>query len=799
MGTTTDRRTGRRVLAWLGGIAGVAVVGIVGAGAWSAWSLNASLPQLEGTAAIPGLGAPVTVERDENGVPTLTGPDRASLIYALGFLHAQERYFQMDLLRRTAAGELSELIGPATVKMDTPHRLHRFRARAKAAVDRAGPEEHAMLAAYAAGVNSGLGALRRAPFEYTLLRQPPKPWALEDTLLVVDAMYFDLQSSDGWDEQRLALAIDQLGPAMANFLYPKGTELDAPLDGSTLPEPPMPESYTPAVKMGQAPPQQESLARGSNNWAVGGGLTGTGAAMVANDMHLGLRTPNTWYRARLVVKPAGADAPTQDLIGVTLPGNPLIVVGSNRHVAWGYTDAYVDTGDVVVLDPVDGDPDRYKSPDGPKTLVKHLEPLCPTSCPSLMVEDSDWGPVVGTDPQGRKLAYRWVAHDVGAEVMTAGAALEQAGSVDEAVAIAHRLPIPNENMMVADTKGNIAWTVVGLVPRRFGHDGTLPTSWADGKAGWNGYLSPAEVPVIANPANGRLWTANTRVVGGDALAKLGFGGYALGGRAGQIRDDLLAKDSFTEKDLLAIQLDDRAPLLDFWQRLMLQALGERVGDPALAALVAPVESWGGRAAIPSVGYRLVRTFRGAVVDRLYQAYTAPLAGPAGTHANDLISQQAEGPARRLLTAKLPGLVPPGYKSWDALLDAALKDVRDRITQSGGDIAHFTWGERNRLAIRHPLSNVAPVLSPYLDPPSEPVPGDLYQPRVTAPAFGASERLVVSPGHEDTGLFHMPTGQSGHPLSPYYNKGHEDWVQGRPTPLLPGPTRWRMTLEPARAP
>ncbi|MDE1149052.1 MAG: penicillin acylase family protein [Azospirillaceae bacterium] len=803
MATTTDRRTGRRVLVWLGGIAGVGVVGLVGAFGFGAWSLRASLPQLEGTASIPGMNAAVTVERDEAGVPTLTGPDRTSLVYALGFLHAQERFFQMDLMRRTGAGELADLFGPDAVRFDNPHRLHRFRARAQAAVERASPEEHALLAAYAAGVNAGLDALGHEPFEYAMLRQHPKPWRLEDALLVIDAMYFDLQSSDGWDERRLALATDTLGAPMAGFLYPKGTELDAAVDGSFLPEPPMPDSYTPVInpaRTGQADPapaQNEPLARGSNNWAVGGALTATGAAMVANDMHLGLREPNTWYRARLVVKPAGADAPSLDLIGVTLPGNPLMVVGSNKHVAWGYTDAYADTGDVVILEPVDGDPDRYKTPDGPRTLVKHMEPLCPTTCPSLMVEDSIWGPVVGTDAQGRKLAYRWVAHDMGAEVMTAGVALEQAGSMDEAVAIAHRLPIPNENMMIADTKGNIAWTVVGLVPRRFGHDGTLPASWADGKAGWAGYLSPAEVPVVSNPEKSRLWTANTRVVGGDALAKLGFGTYALGARAGQIRDDLLAKDKFAEQDLMAIQLDDRAPMLDYWQRLMLQALGERVSDPTLANLVAPVESWGGRAAIPSVGYRLVRTFRAALIDRLYQAYTAPLAGAAGEHGGDLVSPQAEGPARRLLTAKPAGLVPPGYKTWDALVDAALKDVRDRIEQNaGGDIARFTWGDRNRLAIHHPLSSIVPSLSPYLDPPVEPVAGDVYQPRVTAPSFGASERLVVSPGHEDTGLFHMPTGQSGHPMSPYYNKGHEDWVQGKPTPLLPGPTRWRLLLAPA---
>lgn len=827
-----SRRRWRRTLAATCGIGALAVAGTL---VWSTRTLNGSLPQLDGQTALSGLTGPVTVDRDAAGVPTLTGGDRLSLIRALGFLHAQERFFQMDLMRRDGAGELAQLVGPLAADHDRDHRLHRFRARAHQAVELAGPDTREALQAYADGVNAGLRALSHMPLEYTLLRQDPEPWQPEDTLLVNAAMAFNLEPSNGWDEQRLARAIDTLGPEMAAFLLPAGTRRDAALDASALDEPPMPTGYGPAraaapapapapaptgaVPNPDSPPADAPAAApapapapapagnpattvepgtpGSNAFAVDGSLTAHGGGMLANDMHLGLREPNTWFRARLVVKPAGLSAPTLDIVGLTLPGSPLMITGSNGHVAWGYTDAYIDTGDVVVLDAVDGDEERYQTPNGPKALTHTREPLCADpQCPVLDVEDSVWGPVVGRDAKGRKLVYRWQAHDVDADLVTWGLAMERAGSVDEAVDIAHHEAIPDENLVVTDSAGNVAWTIVGRVPRRFGHDGRLPVSWADGKAGWAGYLSPDEIPVIKNPAGHRVWTANTRVVGGDALARLGFGDYSEGSRAGQIRDDLLAHDRFDEKGLMAIQLDDNAPFLQFWQHQLLQSLSERAADGVLSGMAPQVENWGGRAVPASVGYRLVHDFRSAVLNRIYDAYLSPLAADAAHAGGRLNNPQAEGPVRRLLTDRPAGLVPPGYKSWDALIDAAIKDLRDTIDQSaGGDLSRYTWGARNRAGIHHPLSHAVPALAPYLDPPDVAVPGDLFVPRVAAPGFGASERLVVAPGHEENGLFHMPTGQSGHPLSPYYNAGHQDWVDGRPTPLLPGPARWHLTLVP----
>ena len=783
---------------------GLLITVILLAAAWAYWQLRLSLPTLEGRIAAAQLSAPVTVARDRQGVPTIAGKDRADVAWALGFLHGQERFFQMDGQRRTAAGELSDLAGPVALGIDRRHRVHRFRSRARDAVAALAPHERKVLEAYAAGVNGGLAALKSVPFEYLVLRAAPEPWTAEDTVLTVYAMYLTLQEPDGATERSRANVNHALGPALTNFLFPQGTSWDAPLDGSRLPLPEIPASgvkkaKAPAIAPGMEP--VEPLTTGSNGFAVGGQLTARGGAILANDLHLGLRVPNIWYRARLIVN-SGTGNPELDITGITLPGAPTIVAGSNGRLAWGFTNSYVDTSDVVILEPADGNPVRYRTPDGPKDLRSLEEKLC-RKCPQpevMTVEESVWGPVIGIDPRGRKLAYRWIAHDTVAAGLGASLELERAERVHEALAIGHRLRIPHQNLVAADASGNVGWTVTTALPRRFGHDGAEPVSWADGTAGWDGYLGPDEVPVVLNPERHRIWTANARVVGGEPLRKLGFGGYAHGSRAARIRDRLFAQEKFSERDLLTIQLDDRGTLLDRWQTLLVEALKGRSNWPELTALLSEVQNWGGRAVPESVGYRLVRTFRSELVTRLYDAYlrdvpTIHPAADAGTPRRAR-STQADEPVWRLLTERPPHLVPPGYADWRTVIDAALAALLSSINkEAGGKLAAFTWGSFNRADIRHPLSKFIPGLTFFLDAPKAPQFGDVYQPRVAAPEFGASVRFVVSPGVEASGIFHMPTGQSAHPLSPYYKAGHNDWAEGKPSGFLPGDTRWQLTFRP----
>ncbi len=705
----------------------------------------------------------------------------------------------MDLQRLAAAGELSELVGAAALPADRAARVHRFRQRAVARLATIAAAEREILDAYVAGVNRGLSDLAAPPFEYLLLAKTPQPWRAEDTILVAYAMYLTLQESDGLTERRRGDAIDALGQPMTDFLFPGGTSFDAAMDGTFLPTPAVPsQGLKHAMNAAPAISVEEALAiPGSNSFAVAGALSASGAAIVENDMHLRLREPNIWYRARLKAK-----EPSLDISGVTLPGAPTIVAGSNGRIAWGFTNSMVDTNDVVVLESVDGDANRYRTPDGPKALRRLEERLCVTCAVSetLTVEESIWGPVIGSDAKGRKLAYRWVAHDPIAVNLQGSLDLERAQSAREALSIAHRLGVPHQNIVVGDADGEVGWTVTSALPRRFGHDGRTPASWADGDKGWSGYLTPEETPTVINPENRRIWTANARVVGGEALQKLGQDGYAHGARAGQIRDALLAKPHFDEQDLLAIALDDRGGVLQRWRDLLLQCLRNRMDQPRFAELVPQVENWGGRATPDSIGYRLVRSFRQQLISSIYGGYMAtmpiiatPLAKPGPIR---FATPQADEPAWRLISEKPDRLVPPGFKSWDEVTDAALAKLRSEIeTEAGGKLNAFTWGAFSHAGIKHALTLALPALGLLLDPPDEPLAGDLYQPRVAGQGFGASERFVVSPGHEEAGVFHMPTGQSGHPLSPYYNSGHVDWVQGRSTPFLPGETKWRLRFTP----
>jgi penicillin amidase len=798
-GATGAARGGvRQALRWAGAAALLLLAAATGAGAVGLVLLRGSLPQVDGTARLPGLAAPVEVERDGLGVPTVRGGSRADVARATGFLHGQDRFFQMDLLRRRAAGELSELVGSAALPLDRRTRLHRFRRTAEAALAALPPGDRALLQAYAQGVEAGLRSLRRLPFEYLLLRAEPAPWRTEDCLLVVLAMFIDLNGQEGRHEAAVAALAEALPAPVADLLAPAGTEWDAPLQGASFATPPLPGPGVLDLRLRQAaprgPPEPARPARGSNAWAVAGSHTAHGGAILASDMHLGLRVPNTWYRASLAWRDGDRE---RRVTGVTLPGVPLVVAGSNGSVAWGFTNSYGDWQDLVLVEPDPADPARYLAPGGSRPFERTLETIRVKGRADerLEVLSTAWGPVVGRDGRGRPRALSWTAHLPGAvNLETAG--LERAETVEEALDAGGRAGLPPQNLVAADRDGRIGWTVAGAIPRRLGLDGRLPASWADGSRRWEGWLAPSERPRIVDPPSGRIWTANARAVDGPGLRLLGDGGYALGARARQIRDDLAGLEKATERDMLAVQLDDRARFLEHWQRLLLRTLtpAALAADPRRTEVRRLVEAWGGRAAAGSAGYRLVRDFRQRAVEKALAPFAA--AARAADPAFELAElTQAEGAAWRLVSERPLHLLDPAYPSWEALLLAALDEALAALPGGGRDLASQTWGKRNAAAIRHPLSPSVPGMGWLLDMPADPLPGDANMPRVQSPAFGASERMAVSPGREAEGYLHMPGGQSGNPLSPWYRAGHGAWVRGEPTAFLPGPRQHLLRLEP----
>jgi len=804
------RRALRRAALIFAAVLGLLVIVAAAGGLWLRGEIADSLPQLTGERSIPGLAAPVTIERDALGVPTIRAENRLDAMRALGFLLAQDRFFQMDLLRRQSAGELAEIIGPAALDIDRGHRVHRFRAVARRVLAQASPGARALFEAYAGGVNAGLTSLGTAPFEYIALRTDPAPWLPEDSVLAVYSMFIELQDETGEDESHLGILEDTLPPEMFAFLAAPGTEWDAPLVGEPFATPPVPgpevfdlrrrRSLPKAARLEEPRRQSEDLRRaaavlGSNNWAVAGTHTADGRALLANDMHLGIRVPNTWYRAS-VVRPDGAGG-TLRMTGVTLPGTPMVVVGSNGHVAWGFTNSYGDWTDLVILEVDPKDPEVYRTPGGPRRFTAVAETIRVKGGEdvALTVRETVWGPVIDKDHRGRLRTLAWTAHRPEAVNLGVGD-LETARSLDEAVAIANRGGIPAQNFVVADEKGRVGWTIVGKIPRRTGFSGQTPTSWADGTRGWNGWLAPEEYPRVVDPPSGRVWTANSRVVDGEMLAKVGDGGYDLGARSRQIRDGLLALDKATPRDMLAIQLDDRALLVERWHKLLLDVLTPEAiaNDPRRRELRQLLETtWTGRASVDSVAYRASRAYRNFLVEPVFDT----LVGQAGKPEEERFgpNPQFEGWLWRLVTERPVHLLDPKYKSWDEQLLAAVDAMLDFQMERGPNLADRTWGERNTTRIQHPLSQALPWVGRWLDVPGRALPGDENMPRVQGPAQGASERLVVSPGQEEKGFFHMPVGQSGHPMSPYYQAGHRAWENGEPTPFLPGPAEHTLRLVP----
>ena len=799
-------------------------------------TLRASLPPLDGERVVAGVAATVAIERDALGVTTVTAASRTDLAFATGFAHGQDRFFQMDLARRLAAGELSELVGAAALRQDLATRLFRLRALAQRELGRASPPQRALLAAYARGVNAGLASLRSRPWEYWLLGSRPVPWKPQDSVLVAYAMWWDLQYGDlRRDQLRRAIDARLRGPQCGEvkcaleFLYPDRTRWDAPNvadEGEltaeeardALAQPvPGPDvlnlrqagtgaglAREPFEVPAAAAPTERDI--GSNSWALAGRLTASGAALVASDMHLGLQVPPTWYRMRLRIAQTGttrageapgapAGAAQLDLNGLTLPGSPVLIAGSNGQLAWAFTNSGGDWLEArpIACSSVEGS--RMSTPEGVVDLATVLERIHVRGAPDVLlaVRSSPQGVLFEIDPRANRCWFAaWLVEAAGATNLDL-LALERAQSAREALAIAPAIGIPAQNLIVGDRAGHIAWTIAGRIPR--GSDDSRMSA----RAGWR---SGDEAPRLYDPPLGRLWSANARAsVDPAALAAIGGdetavgAQYALGARARQIRDALLQLPGpSSPRDMLRIQLDDRARFLAPWRDLLLglldaQALQAGSGRAEFRHLIA---AWDARAGVDSVGYRLVRAYHDRTASSVWRMILSALA----IESDDAPPPQFDQPLWTLVTTQPLNMLAPRYSSWRAFLLAQLDATIEELDRHCGALGRCRWGAAHPVRIAHPLAQAVPWLAGLIDYPPLELPGDHDMPRVQSGTFGASERFAVSPGHEAQGYLELPGGQADHPLSPYFRAGLAAWVRGRALPLLPGPSEHRLVLRPA---
>lgn len=735
--------------------------------------LSLSLPALDGKGVSKSIANSVSVSRDALGQAVVDASSRNDAAYGLGFAHGQDRFFQMDLLRRNAAGELSELFGKAALNLDKKMRFHQLRKRSANIVKQLPQADQALLNSYSAGVNEGLAQIGFSSFEYLLTGAKQKPWRSEDSLLVIFSMYLDLQTATFERDQTLIQINELYGSKMLDFLT-QPSRYQAALDGSTLSPyksgiPALPKQSDYAFK--QIDQTQEL---GSNNWSVSGELTATGSAMLSDDMHLSMAVPVIWYRAQLNYR---KNNETHQVTGVSLPGAPAIVVGTNNHIAWGFTNGYLDTADWVELS------ESSKTWQETEQIV-----LADGSTEPYQLTMSEYGPVREID--AKQYALSWVGHQPYAVDMDL-LKLEQAKDVNAALVLASDVGIPVQNLMVVDSQGNAAWKNMGAIPAR-----KTPSDVAISEANYSPLWQQNEQqrPSIKNPEDGRLWTGNSRVVSAQDHHRFGNGGYALGARSTQIRDRLLEKTKFNESDFNALQLDNEARFLMPWHKLLLAKLKQQPVDNK--AYISSVENWQACACPDSIGYTLVRRYRGAVIDSVFSGMQNTLEHSGGSLK--YIKRDLEPAVWQLIEQQPVSWLNPEFNSWDEQLSDAFTQVIASLTeQFGENMQNWRWGNVNELVIEHPFAKQIPQLSKFLNMPKASGFGDSFMPAVQGRSFGASQRFIAQPGYLESAVMAIPGGQSGHPLSPFYRAGFDEYINGALTPLLPQTISHKIVINPTK--
>ncbi len=538
-----------RGLAWLLGL-GLLLVLLLALSGYL--YLRSSLPQGEGRIALEGLSAPVEVVRDERGVVRIRAATLKDLFFAQGFVHAQERLWQMEFQRRVGQGRLSEVLGEATLPQDRFLRTWGFYRAAEAAYQRLYPEEKEAVDAYAAGVNAFLASGAPLPPEFTLLGFRPEPWTGPDVLVWAKMMSYDL--SGNWEEELLRHRLLARGVSPERLLellppYPEDAPTVLRAEDLRLP---LKREEAPSALLQMAPPR---YLEASNNWVVAGSRTATGKPFLANDPHLALQAPSLWFLMAL-------EAPGLRAIGATLPGLPGIVIGRNERIAWGVTNVGADVQDLYLLEEVEGRGYRYKG----RVVLRGAGGKDPgEGGKGRGVEGAGGGLRPGDhrrlkDPPQTPMALRWVSLDPEDHILMAFLGVNRARNWDEFQKALEPYSAPSQNFVYADVEGNIGYIAPGKFPiRKEGHTGMVPVP-GNGEWDWLGYRRPEEWPQAFNPPRGYIVTANHKVTPKGFPYALTYD-WAEPYRAERIEELLLAKEKLSLEDMKAIQQDQKKPPL----------------------------------------------------------------------------------------------------------------------------------------------------------------------------------------------------------------------------------------------
>ncbi|HEY0671039.1 MAG TPA: penicillin acylase family protein [Longimicrobiales bacterium] len=752
------------------------------------WYIKRSRPDYDATVHA-SVREQIEVWRDSAGVPHVWAANTADMLFAQGYVHAQERLWQMELFRRVGEGRLAEIFGESMVETDKFLRTLGIWHAAAANLQQLPAEQRQLLDAYVAGVNHWINTQDGPlPPEFVALRIGVQPWTLQHSLAIEKIMAWDLTIYEG--AAQLTNAVRRVGLERAKYLFPSD-----PSWGTTIIEAP----EVPAIPPNAAALLDAlSITRASNAWVIGGSRTRSGKPILANDMHLMLRQPGVWYLMAL-------HAPGIDVAGMTIPGVPHVIAGHSKAVAWGFTNVMMDDIDLFIerLDPADST--RYLTPGGAQPFGLREERLRIKGRDSALVftvRTTRHGPVMSDVDQRLRgqtigndapiVSVQWAALDT-SRSFRAFHALNQARNADEVRTALRDFNNPHQNVVYADTAGNFGYQMAGRVPVRGNRlrPPSIPVPGWSGEHDWRGYLPFEEHPAAHNPAQGYAVTANNRQARG-AVGDLISNDWDMPYRAARIRDMVRAHNPHDAASVHRMQLDVTDLLALKYKRYAASA-ARLAGRTEVAQLL---ERWDAQATRDSRAAPYFYVW----YEHLRRQISRTLYGSVGFFPRDALNEALD--SGRVLWSGAEG-----KQQLDSLAAASM-------LHSDSVVRGQAWGDVHYVVAAHVMGEVATV-ERFLDlnvgpRPHQGSPTTVNVAQYSADevpirtSYGASQRHVVDMANIDgAGGFILPTGQSGLPASPHYKDMFERWRNGGlwPIPLEPHAAEaravHRMTISPKR--
>jgi penicillin amidase len=787
------RSTGIRILLWL-----ISIVVLIAAGtvAYAYFAARSALPQLDGRLPVKGLSGVVKVTRDGHGVPAIEATTLEDLFFAQGYVTAQDRLWQMDVMRRFGAGELSEILGEGTLKVDRQQRILGLQAAAKKSLAMANPRDRSYFDAYARGVNAFIDTHGRSlPIEFRILNYRPKTWQSEDSIVIATQMVKDLNYYTFPETFSREKILAKLGPELTADLYVNRSWHDRPPtvmredlndqesqsdsddeddDDDAGPDNSVTQQKgTVEILAQQAFEHSREAVNGSNDWVVSGAHTVTGKPLLSNDMHLGHQMPNLGYEAHL-------KAGNLDVAGVTLPGMPYVIVGHNQRIAWGFTNVGPTVADAFIENfNAQG---AYQTPQGWQQPEHRQEIIHVKGQPdiTLDVKITRHGPIVTDILPGetRQVALRWTLYD-GLHMPFFD--VDSAQNWEEFRKAFSQLDAPGQNVVYADVDGNIGYQTTGHVPIRAAGDGSLPVSGADDAHEWTSYIPFDKLPSIYNPPSGVIATANGRITP-DGYPYSISAEWEAPWRTERIYHVLESGRKFAASDMLALQNDVHSESDLFAAERFVYAIDHSSKPSARAKQAAELmRNWDGRMVASSTPAAIaVRSSR-----ELSRLLLEPRLGPAP----DDPKKQAETLSwktydwemrtvwlQNILLHQPKRWLSEKYSNYDELLTAAVESAVNG-PDAPKDLASWHWGNVNAIEIDHPVLGKIPLIRRWSAPGIKEQSGSGYTVKAVTRHHGPSERFTANLADLDQSTLNTVTGQGGNFLSPYYMDQWKAWYEG----------------------